>query len=90
MPLMYVSSELCSAPRLDEEASLDDPSKVGAQPVTRVQPGVGPRRATESFGVGVMAPLHAAGAAATAGFLDRRRSAGGPAGRRCLRSPGSG
>eukprot|EP00959_Pyramimonas_sp_CCMP1952_P074443 1555413-Pyramimonas_sp.AAC.1 len=64
------------------------PSSVGAEPVLRVRPGVGPRRATGSSGVGMLAPLHTAAAAAIAGPLDRRRSADCPAGRCCLLSPG--
>eukprot|EP00959_Pyramimonas_sp_CCMP1952_P065843 1374685-Pyramimonas_sp.AAC.1 len=51
-----VSSNLFSAPRLDKETSLDDPSKVGVQPGPRVRPGAGPRRGTGSFGVGALAP----------------------------------
>eukprot|EP00959_Pyramimonas_sp_CCMP1952_P201351 4210815-Pyramimonas_sp.AAC.1 len=78
-----ILTNLCSVPRLDEEASLDDPSSVGAQPAPRARPGVGPRRGTGPFGVGVLAPVDAAAAAATAGPLDRRRRAGCPASRCC-------
>eukprot|EP00959_Pyramimonas_sp_CCMP1952_P071924 1502259-Pyramimonas_sp.AAC.1 len=82
-----VSKNFLSVLRRVGAASLDDPSSVGIQPVLCVRPGVGPRRGTGPFGVGALVPWNAAAAAATAGPLDRRLSAGCPAGRRCLLSP---